>query len=591
MKCEDDRILSASTARLRGWKDVFLFAALGLVVLRLIIWKFFPYAEIFVREELSNLIVAGLSFLLFIGYQFYKFFAKEVWARSGFFLPAFLLFVAVGSSVFYSVDRSVSVISGVVFVAALFFFFMLCDLLDSMRRIRIFFIGMLLCALVTAAFAAREFVLLFMRQPLPSDVLLKDFNASLHYVLTRRRATSFLGWPNSLAGYLLLFLPLGGVYAVAAKGLCRRIFWGGAAVILLAGFLATFSFLGWSSFLLSACLLSPLVLQKSRRPFTIAQTAGLVFSGLFLLGAYAWVISRKDFGAALQPRLLYYQNAVALIAEHPFRGCGFGAFGMASRYLVTSQEALTAFVHNTYLQWLVETGVLGLLGILTLVAAFIFASRRALARYPSGVEGWLVIGLVWGLAAFLIDNFFSFTFIKPNIAWHGWAMLAALAATGRPVSGRVCSPALQRWFCIVPGIFAGLMLCLSICLSASFFLYMEGRVARAEGDLARAGRCFVQASRLNPWSCVYPAATGIVLANSWKESGRADFLAGSAASFEEAVRRSPLNYINYLSLGQIYAVMGQRDKSLNSFREARRLSPFEFERELRIPLTNPQAVR
>lgn len=76
MKCEYERTLSAITARLFGWKDVFLYAALSLVILRLTIWKFFPHAEIFVREELSNLIVAGLSCLLFIGYLFYKFFSR-----------------------------------------------------------------------------------------------------------------------------------------------------------------------------------------------------------------------------------------------------------------------------------------------------------------------------------------------------------------------------------------------------------------------------------------------------------------------------------------------------------------------------------
>lgn len=494
-------------------------------------------------------------------------------------------------SVFYSVDRSVSVISAVVFGSVLFFFFMLSDLLDSPCRIRIFVIGMLLCALVTAAFAVREFVLLFLRQPLPSDALLQDFNSSLHYVLTRRRATSLLGWPNSLAGYLLLFLPLGGIYAVAAKGWWRRIFWGSFAAVLLTGFLATFSFLAWSSFLLSACLLVSLVYRRMRGSLSSIQTTGLILFVLLFLVAFAWVVARKDFGAALQPRLLYYQNAATLIAEHPLRGCGFGAFGMASRHLVTSQEALTAFVHNTYLQWLVETGVLGLVGILALVAAFIAASRRALALYRDGADAWLVVGLIWGLTAFLIDNFFSFTFIKPNIAWHGWAMLAALAAMSRPSSGRLWTKGWQRLFFVFAGVLAGVLLFLSVCLSVSFFLYMEGKVARAGGDLARAGHLFVQASRLNPWSCVYPAAAGIVLANSWKENGRADFLAGSAASFEEAVRRSPLNYINYFSLGQIYAVMGQRDKSLDFYREARRLSPFEFEREVRNTLNNPGAVR
>lgn len=581
MKCESCGFLSCPDEKLSGWKDFFLYAALALLVLRLTIWKFFPHTEIFVREELSNLLVAGLSCLLFIGYQVFKLVTGEATRHSGFFSPVLFLSFAAGLSVLCSADRSASIVSVVIFISALFFFFVLCDLLDTPRRVSLFVSGMLVCAFVVALFAVREFVLLSLRQPLSSDVLLRDSNSSLHYLLTHRRAVSLLGWPNSLAGYLLLFLPLAGVYTARAKSFSWRVVWGGVSIVMLAGFLATFSLLGWSSLFLSAVFMIPLVLRRVKVSFSFAQIGGFVLFGILLLGAFAWVVARKDFSGALQPRLLYYQNAAALIAEHPFRGCGFGAFGMASRHLVASQEAFTTFVHNTYLQWLVETGVFGLIGVTALLAAFIGACRRAMARFSEGGAGWLVVGLVWGLLAFLIDNFFSFTFIKANIAWHGWAVMAGLAALGRPVSGVFGLQALRKRCAVLAVIFSGFVLFVIAGLSFSFFLYIEGKAAHARGELNQAGRLFVRASRINPWSCVYPAAAGVVFANSWRESGRAELLAASAASFEEAVRRSPLDYVNYFSLGQIYAVMGQTDKSREFFREARRRSPFEFEREAR----------
>jgi len=152
------------------------------------------------------------------------------------------------------------------------------------------------------------------------------------------------------------------------------------------------------------------------------------------------------------------QNAIRIIRDHPVVGVGLGAYGLANfRY----NPALgTLDTHNTYLHILAETGVLGLVLYLAIVASVIRsardARRRAAQVFPAHAETlrWLQYAFVGHLIAGLFGSFSTFIlpWIFMALLWSASQTVRALcppAATApspiRPVSSAANLDASRRW--------------------------------------------------------------------------------------------------------------------------------------------------
>ncbi|MEI6437791.1 MAG: O-antigen ligase family protein [Candidatus Omnitrophota bacterium] len=558
---------------------IFIAAMAGVVLLRLVVWKIFPLALPMVKEDFSNLIVA--VFQLAFGAAFAALaLQKRVKVPVTGFEPALgILLLASSVSLCYTLDFSVTLRVWVPLMGSMVMFYILTGVLTTMERVKVFLYFILACAFVTSLYGLQEFAALWTRPPQPGDADIAEYNASLYYILLNRRVTSFLGWPNSLAGYLLLILPFAGLSILTVRRLWARFILGGITAVLIGCLLVTFSFLGWLNFLIATVILMPVMLKRflprlDRRGKVLLGLLAAVFCALFLV-----VIMRKNFAGSIVPRLEYYSQAWHLIAARPWEGYGFGTFGLAARPMVESMDAFTNYTHNIYLQWWVECGVLGLAGILWLIGVFIVASRRILDHFVDGADGVIALAVVWGLTAFFIDNFFSFTFTKPNIAVHGWALLGVFAALYRqarqdgPLPGGRLIPAAGLLAC-AGSLIVGAVLC------AGIFFYHLGTLAMNAGNINAAGRFFVTGSRIDRWSASYPSATGDAAAAVFGRSRQAAHLRLAELNYLEAVRREPLLYANHLMLSRVYLVLGDRDRSLSYAREAKRLSPFEYERDM-----------
>lgn len=196
-------------------------------------------------------------------------------------------------------------------------------------------------------------------------------------ILQVPRALGLQGWPLSLAGQLLLFMPW------ALSRLTIR------SGIIGAGFLSAFSVLPAVSLLL--------LYIRNRWVFFISLC--LMIPALYL----------KNIPSSLEARTDYYQAAFGYLLQSPFLGAGTGRY-------VYSQWNPSVFAHNSYLQIWIEQGILGLAAIVWLVVLIVRHPLKADTRWV-----WL------GLCAFLIDNFFSYTLLKPNTSFLFWVMFAAYA--------------------------------------------------------------------------------------------------------------------------------------------------------------------
>ena len=110
-----------------------------------------------------------------------------------------------------------------------------------------------------------------------------------------------------------------------------------------------------------------------------------------------------------------------------------------------------------------------------------------------------------------------------------------------------------------------------------------------KGDIDGAGRAFVQGSRIDRWSGTYPLAAGEAATAVFRKSGQEHHLRLAEANYLEAIRREPRQYAPYFLLSRIYLALGQRDTAVTYAEEARRLSPYEYSRDMGILARNASA--
>jgi len=123
-------------------------------------------------------------------------------------------------------------------------------------------------------------------------------------------------------------------------------------------------------------------------------------------------------------RVRVWTDSLALVADYPLTGCGFGSFA-ASYPLVRSAEIRQFFAHahNDPLQLLTEGGLLGF-GCMLLVLVPVL---RLVVRSIGGAKGTLAVGFATGLTAILLHALVDFNFHIP-----------ANGATAAVLAGTLC---------------------------------------------------------------------------------------------------------------------------------------------------------
>ncbi len=248
------------------------------------------------------------------------------------------------------------------------------------------------------------------------------------------RSASFLGDPNSLAGYLNLVLP----FALACSLLGRRRWKKLGAWTLGLGFVALLSsqslggFLGFGSILVLAII--NFVPNARKRILLLCGLGAFTFLLYLLRGVINPIHTEQAISGDAIGRLLLWQTAIQNFISSPIIGVGWGNFVGPfgpdyPAFLGWDTQGLPS-AHSTYLQLLAETGILGFSAFFWLV---IKAWREGRERFRSsddvlirtlgfGVLGAILSLLVQGIADFLFQGQFG-TLL--------WIILGLLAASSR----------------------------------------------------------------------------------------------------------------------------------------------------------------
>lgn len=151
-------------------------------------------------------------------------------------------------------------------------------------------------------------------------------------------------------------------------------------------------------------LLFLLVLHKRMKLLIIciilAGTLIITYTGIttFLPGKYSYFFLAKDDSA--QARLPFVNIGLRMFADHPFTGFGYGGF---YEKCIRYGSRMKVEAHNTFIQVLVESGILGLLAFLLTIGLSAFGYLRYIQRGRSPTMRTLSIGYFAAMVALLIN--------------------------------------------------------------------------------------------------------------------------------------------------------------------------------------------
>jgi O-antigen ligase len=229
------------------------------------------------------------------------------------------------------------------------------------------------------------------------------------------RVRGLYGSPNNLALFLGRTFPV--ALCLAAFGRRRR--WA-YALAALPQLLALFLTLSRGALLvgLPAALLFIGIVRKGKTLWAMLGVIAAVVAGLIPLAGTERIASlfRAGEGTTFL-RLNLWRSAWAMIRDHPLRGIGLDNFlyEYRTRYILPTawEERNLSHPHNILLDWWTRLGVLGLVALAWLLAAFFSTAARLYRHLADPTLRALALGLMASMVDFLahglVDNSFFLT--------------------------------------------------------------------------------------------------------------------------------------------------------------------------------------
>lgn len=310
--------------------------------------------------------------------------------------PLYLFSIALAFSVLAARDRLNSMEQIFKYLPALLlcFFCSLMSKRDSETVLKTMVTACLAVSLyaIYHYFFGSLFLVRYLQQQAASNAFALDY-------LQRRRAFSPFVTPNTLAGYLVMMLPL------VVTDRRRNLF----IVPVLVALLLTKS-LGACISLVSVFAVY-LFFKKGLRQKGLVALAALLLVTLAVFASR--VTTQKPY---LKPlfsttmRIAYWKHTLAMIKSSPLIGVGPGNFNSLH----------SRFAHNSHLQIWAEMGIAGMAAWLWIIVSWL---RTGIRKWKTDAgTGALLLACV----AFLIHNLIDFSFFLPEVSMLWWALMGLL---------------------------------------------------------------------------------------------------------------------------------------------------------------------
>jgi putative inorganic carbon (hco3(-)) transporter len=230
--------------------------------------------------------------------------------------------------------------------------------------------------------------------------------------------------PNEVAYSLVILLPLA-AFLAAESGWFKKLVLLGMVTVYLPAIFLTFSRGG----LVGLGAVVALYAWRHRNIWVYAMLTVAIAGGVILASRY-WSrgedFSQLNNDVSFQQRIATSQVGLAMFADHPLLGVGLGcsvvAWPLYAPKTLYTRGALVT--HNTFVQVLGETGVLGGVPFLLLIGMSLYHARKlAINPRVAGIGG-AVEAALWGFAICGMSGGYVLT-------WFPYLLFGLLAAARR----------------------------------------------------------------------------------------------------------------------------------------------------------------
>ena len=221
-------------------------------------------------------------------------------------------------------------------------------------------------------------------------------------------------------------------WSIRARQVFERIdpMFAGVWLISLAALVLTMSRMGVVSTALATLFLA-FILSWRRAPmkWLITGTAvgSIVMIGVLMTPIFAVVQRVKDLNSDGHVRTVIMSEHLKVALHQLWMGSGFGSFNAVNNSILT--DANYAYLspiramHNVYLQWLEEVGIIGLVALILVNLAILWPIyQSAQRRQTMGPRLWIILG---GYIVFLIHGLTDYAFQEPALELFTAALLGA----------------------------------------------------------------------------------------------------------------------------------------------------------------------
>jgi|CXWL01.1.fsa_nt_gi putative inorganic carbon (HCO3(-)) transporter len=132
-------------------------------------------------------------------------------------------------------------------------------------------------------------------------------------------------------------------------------------------------------------------------------------------GAHRFNLGMGRFG--------FWEKAVDIIKKYPVFGSGLNTYAKQTTY----------YAHNCYLQMAAETGIVGLITFLALIAVLFWRSVYVYSSLNDPFLEVVLAGSLAGLAGFLLQSFFDTTLYSVQLGNLMWIIMGFIVAIPRTV--------------------------------------------------------------------------------------------------------------------------------------------------------------
>jgi O-antigen ligase len=405
-------------------------------------------------------------------------------------------------------------------------------------------------------------------QLVPDDTFL---NQLVRLNLEKKRIFSTFLLPNTLAGYLIMVIPLTmSCFFIFPQ---QKVVISSLLGLLLVTLFLTFSLGGWLSFLFSFFIFFGLLRFYRLKVFSIRRATPII-TLLLITGASLFWLRRADF-KSYQPvltRFLTWQTTWSMIKKHP-EGIGLGNFGLIYPQFQPTHGVPVQHSHNSFLELIVELGWVGgglFFFSLFLLFTFILKIFSEKDSFQSEENKTIALGFLSGGVGFWVHNLVDFGWYIPNLSLLWWFFLGFLMANIKKRKGTKLFSFYKK-IRFLSGLVLVIYFLYLLLIYSSQIYWKKGKNASTWQERVEA---YQQAQKLNPLHYLPPAHLGYTYKALFERGKREKiFLKKAISYYQKAIQLNPSLPYLHKDIALLLWAAGEREKAISALQKAHQLYP------------------